>query len=658
METNGAIAANAGVAANALTNGAHLVTSTDRDRQGQIAAINRSMAVIHFKPDGTILEANENFLGAVGYSLGEIQGQHHRIFMDPNEARTPAYKAFWQKLAAGEFVAGEFKRVAKGGKEVWIQASYNPIFDETGKVYKVVKYASDITARKLRTADLEGQIEAVNRSMAVIEFELDGTIREANENFLATVGYGLHEIQGKHHRMFVEPNEASGESYQTFWRRLAAGEFLAGEFKRIGRDGNEIWIQASYNPIMDASGRPFKVVKYATNITEQKLRSVDHAGKIEAVGKAMATIEFDMDGTIREANDNFLGAVGYRLDEIKGQHHRMFVESDYANSADYRELWAKLNRGAYVAGEFKRIGKGGKEIWIQASYNPIIGADGRPQKVVKYATDITEQVNTRIAIGEVAQDLASSSSGLTDISSQMASSSEQAAGRSSAAAAAGEQVSRSIEAVAASTEELASTVREISNNASKAAQVSATAVKAASRTNETIGRLGESSQSIGQVVKLITSIAQQTNLLALNATIEAARAGEAGRGFAVVANEVKELAKQTGEATGEISRKIDGIQSDTAQSVEAIGEISHVIDEISEIANSIASAVEEQTATTAENSRNLSEAARGSGEIADTVKELAGSAEVSKQGADAALRSAKSLDGLANRLRDLVAKTS
>ncbi len=240
-------------------------------------------------------------------------------------------------------------------------------------------------------ADMKGQIEAISKSQAVIEFKMDSTILHANDNFSKTVGYELDEIKGKHHSMFAEPSYSSSAEYRQFWEKLNRGEYDTGQYKRIGKGGKEVWIQASYNPIMDMNGKPFKVVKYATDITEAKLRAADFEGQLGAVSKAQAVIEFNMDGTIVTANDNFLKTLGYTLDEIKGKHHSMFAEPGFSGSAEYRAFWEKLNRGEYDSGQYKRIGKGGKEVWIQASYNPIMNMNGKPFKVVKYANDITEQ---------------------------------------------------------------------------------------------------------------------------------------------------------------------------------------------------------------------------------------------------------------------------
>ncbi|HTV22646.1 MAG TPA: PAS domain-containing protein [Polyangiaceae bacterium] len=354
-----------------------------------IDAITHTQAVIEFALDGTILTANDNFLATMQYSLPEIVGHHHRMFVAPEDAQSHEYQEFWRALARGEAQTGQFARRAKDGSTVWLQASYTPIADKDGKPYKVIKYASDITAQRQRDADYEGQIEAVSKAQAVIQFELDGTIISANENFLRTMGYTLPEVRGKHHRMFVDGSEAQSADYRAFWEALRRGEQRGGEFRRIARGGREVWLQANYNPILDLDGNPFKVVKYATDITADKLKNADYQGQIEAVRKAQAVIEFDLDGTIRDANDNFLQAVGYTLAEVRGQHHRLFVDPQTAGSAEYRAFWEALRRGEYQSGEYQRVAKGGRPLWLQATYNPILDMNGRPFKVVKYATDIS-----------------------------------------------------------------------------------------------------------------------------------------------------------------------------------------------------------------------------------------------------------------------------
>lgn len=367
------------------------IESQVHDLSAKLKALDKSQAVIEFSMEGVILTANDNFLQAVGYRLDEVQGQHHRIFMDSKEAQSSEYAQFWQQLNRGEFVSSEFKRIAKGGKEIWIQASYNPILNAAGQPVKVIKFATDITQQKIQNADFEGQIQAIGKSQAVIEFTMDGIIQSANDNFLTTVGYSFDELVGQHHSMLVDPDYKNSREYQQFWQALNRGEFSAGEYKRVGKGGKEIWIQASYNPILDIHGKPIKVVKYASDITEQKLQAADYQGQIHAIGQSQAVIEFTPDGIILDANKHFLQGLDYSLDEIKGQHHSMFVESGYKNSDAYQKFWQQLREGVYSAGEYKRLGKNGKEVWIQASYNPILDLNGKTFKVVKYATDITQQ---------------------------------------------------------------------------------------------------------------------------------------------------------------------------------------------------------------------------------------------------------------------------
>ncbi|MEG0183630.1 MAG: PAS domain S-box protein, partial [Stenotrophomonas sp.] len=258
--------------------------------------------------------------------------------------------------------------------------------------------ATEVAEQRRRHAELEAQVAALHRVQAVIEFSLDGSILQANDNFLQALGYRLDEIQGRHHSLFVDPEHARSSEYRDFWARLGRGEFDAGQYQRFGKGGREIWIQASYNPVLDPQGRPYKIVKFATDITAQKQQAAESAGQLAAIDKSQAVIEFSMDGRILTANANFLAATGYTLEEVRGQHHSLFVEPDYRASAEYRQFWEKLGRGEYDAGQYRRLGKGGREVWIQASYNPILDVGGRPFKVVKYATDITAQVHANQAM--------------------------------------------------------------------------------------------------------------------------------------------------------------------------------------------------------------------------------------------------------------------
>lgn len=361
------------------------------EHKGQLSAINKSQAVVEFELDGTIIDANQNFCDVFGYQLAEIRGKHHKIFIDSVQQNSKEYAHFWRTLGEGDFQTGEYRRIHKNGGNIWIQASYNPVFDENGKLCKVIKFASDVTEQKVRDADFQSQITAIERSQSVIQFELDGTIVSANDNFCQLMGYQLDEIQGKHHRIFVPREHANSVEYTNFWNRLARGEFESAEFKRISKSGSEVWIQATYNPIFDSNGNPCKVIKFATDISSQKRKNLEYEGRMMAINKSQAVIEFELDGTIISANENFCKTFGYHPAEIQGRHHSMFTDKNQSASEEYQAFWQRLGEGQFQTGEFKRVGKDGETIWIQATYNPIFDPNGKPVKVFKFATDITKE---------------------------------------------------------------------------------------------------------------------------------------------------------------------------------------------------------------------------------------------------------------------------
>jgi methyl-accepting chemotaxis protein len=501
------------------------------------------------------------------------------------------------------------------------------------------------STRKESTQDLQGKVDALSRSQAVIEFTLDGTIVHANENFCNALGYRLDEIKGQHHSMFVDASYRQSHEYRAFWQKLGRGEFDAGQYKRIGKGGREIWIQASYNPILDAKGKPCKVVKFATDITEQKKVAADYEGQIAAIGKSQAVIEFTLDGTIVHANENFLKTLDYTLEEVKGRHHSMFAEASYRQSPEYRAFWDKLGRGEYDAGQYKRIGKNNKEVWIQASYNPILDANGKPFKVVKYATDITVQVladrmmkmaveqtqevlsaakendlTQRIPLEGKAGEIATLCTGINNLldtmvtviadiktaSREVSNASAEISASTTDLSQRTEEQAASLEETSASMEEISSTVKKNAENAQQANQFTSDTRSVAERGGAVVGnavnamaRIEESSRKISDIIGVIDEIARQTNLLALNAAVEAARAGEAGRGFAVVATEVRSLAQRSSQAakdikdlitnsSGQVKEGVDLVNRTGASLQEIVDSIKKVADIVADIANASA----------------------------------------------------------------------
>ena len=487
--------------------------------------------------------------------------------------------------------------------------------------------------------DAKRVLEALGRSLAIIEFEPNGKIITANENFCRVFGYELSEIKGKHHSLFVDPGYARSAEYQEFWAKLGRGEFDAREYKRIGKGGKEVWIWASSIPVLGRSGAVLKVVEVVTDITASKLRAAENRGKLEAISRAQAVIEYSADGTILTANENFLKMVGYRLEKIQGQHHRIFVDPTYAQSADYQEFWRRLNRGEHVGGESKRVFEGGKEAWIQASYNPIFDLNDRVVKVVNILTDVTGRVTavnriaeglSRLAEGDVAQrievefipaldrlrvDFNASVESLEQSLVAISVNTEAIRSGTGEISTAADDLSRrteqqasSLEETAAALEQITATVKKTAEGAKHARDVVSTAKVDADKSGEVVREamaamtgIEKSSKQISQIIGVIDEIAFQTNLLALNAGVEAARAGDAGRGFAVVASEVRALAQRSAQAAKEIKGLISTSTAQVDQGVllvtqtgEALERIVAQVVEINGIIANIAASAQEQ----------------------------------------------------------------
>ncbi|NHI01212.1 MULTISPECIES: methyl-accepting chemotaxis protein [Oceanimonas] len=397
------------------------------------------------------------------------------------------------------------------------------------------KLKQELLQYKEQNQHFSALLRAIRAHVAVIEFTPDGEVLNVNEDFLKVVGYTLEQVKGKHHQMFCEPGLVASPEYQTFWQRLRAGEHQQGTFPRITHDGRKIWLQATYFPVQDETGRVLKILKIASDITEKQHQLIRQQAVLTALDRSMAVIEFKVDGTVLSANDNFLSLMGYHLEQVVGQHHRLFCDEDFYR--DHPHFWQELAACEHKSGRFKRVNASGEEIWLEATYNPILDEQGRVERVVKFASDITRRV-------------------LQSRRNQQAS--EQAC------------------EIAVKTSNI---VEQGSNTLQTSVHLSTRVSQDLEQAMGIISRLNEQARNIEDIVATISSVADQTNLLALNAAIEAARAGEQGRGFAVVADEVRQLAGRTSRATAEIAQVVQQNRELTAQVSEAILEVSGVAEQ-------------------------------------------------------------------------------
>lgn len=516
------------------------------------------------------------------------------------------------------------------------------------------------------------KLAAIDKVRATLEYALDGTVLSANDVVLAVLGYSREEIVGMHHSMLVDPAYAHSREYQAFWQRLNSGQADAGEYRTYGKHRREIWFQAYYAPLIDPRGKPFKIVQYATDVTKQKLMNLDYAGQVTAIAKSQAVVEFQTDGTVLTANDNFLSAFGYELQEIVGQNHRMFVEAAQAATPEYRNFWSRLASGEYDAGEYKRVSKNGDQVWIQASYNPILGVNGAPVKIVEYATDVTRQKQAYLEMtravaalskgdltvrvhGDFRGDFAllgeqlnasfqTLSSLVQDISLATdtigSAASDIAEGNSNLNTRTQEQAS-ALEKTASNLEELSATVKQNASSTNQAAQLAGSAQSAAQKGGEVVGaavgamsEITASSKKVAEIIGVIEQIAFQTNMLALNAAVEAARAGDQGRGFAVVAAEVRMLAQRSASAAKEIKALIHDSQDKVAQgarlvnaSGETLQDIVSSVRKVTDIIGAIDAASAQQAAGLDQITATVAQLDRNTQQNAAMVEEATAAAE-------------------------------
>jgi len=660
------------------------------DWRAQIAAISKAQAVIEFELDGTIRTANDNLLLTVGYTLDEIKGKHHSLFVEPAVRDTSDYREFWAKLGRGEFDAGQYRRLGKGGREIWLQASYNPIIGANGRPCKIVEYAADITAQKGRAADYKGQLAAINKAQAVIEFELDGTIRTANEIFLRTMGYVLDEIKGKHHSVFAEPAQRDNGEYRAFWAKLARGEYDAGQYRRLGKGGREVWLQASYNPIMDANGKPFKVVAFATDITEQKLLAVSSLRIKTALDNVSANVLMaDAENRViylnRSVQKMFQGIAAqlrralpnFDPEKLMGSN----IDAFHNNSAEQQRLPAE-QRGALKAQ--LRIGA----LTLSTISNPVLDAQGARLGTVVEWIDRTQEVKVEEEIADIVtaaragdllkrigrddkdaffERLADGINGLLDNMMQVV---RQIKGAAAAVQDGAEEISKgnsnlsqrteqtaaSLEETASSMEQMTATVKQTADNAGQANQLAMAARQQAEKGGAVVGSavqamsaINGASKKIADIIGVIDEIAFQTNLLALNAAVEAARAGEQGRGFAVVATEVRNLAGRSATAAKEIKALIQDSVSKVDEGSKLVDESGRTLAEIVQAVKKVTDIVAEIAAASREQSSGIEQVNKAVMQMDATTQQNAALVEQASAASLAIVEHAQALNSMISR---------